>query len=113
MNPEGTVRHWPELGDVEVFKDQIAELNSEVAYELYHIESKSKLFLAKIEMLLDNVHRFFLSTTTSSFFLIEIYQGAGDRMNQMIFRNLDINKKGAFTRRMSALIFGAPMSDNK
>lgn len=42
VSPEGTIRHWPELGDV--YKDVVVELNSEVAFSIVHMESKGKGF---------------------------------------------------------------------
>uniref|UniRef100_A0A914EPN9 Nucleoporin Nup133/Nup155-like C-terminal domain-containing protein n=1 Tax=Acrobeloides nanus TaxID=290746 RepID=A0A914EPN9_9BILA len=97
ISPEGTIRHWPEIGDA--YKDQVVELNSEVAFSIVHIEST------------DYVHRFLLSTTTSSFFVIEILNSASERPNQLTWFNLDLNKKRAFTRRMSVLLWGSPITE--
>lgn len=63
-------------------------------------------------LLLDHVHRFVFTTTTSTFFIIEAFHD-GNRSAHLTYRPLDLNTQNGLTRRMSVLLFGSPAADRE
>lgn len=54
---------------------------------------------------LDHVHRFVLTTTTGTFFLIEVFHDE-DKKEHLIARTLDLGSNAGIQRRMTIYLLG-------
>ncbi|KAH7717352.1 CRE-NPP-15 protein [Aphelenchoides avenae] len=97
ISPEGVIRHWTEVG--KPHKDQMMELNSEVAFSVRLWEAKT------------HVHRFIFSTTTCTFYTVEVFHEGKERAEHVIYRPLELHAASSLSRRMSALLFGSQTVD--
>uniref|UniRef100_A0A1I7RQW8 Nuclear pore complex protein Nup133 n=1 Tax=Bursaphelenchus xylophilus TaxID=6326 RepID=A0A1I7RQW8_BURXY len=98
VSPEGCIRHWSEIGNPH--KDINVDLQNEVSHSIV-------LFEAKV-----HVHRFIFSTTTSTFYLVEVFHD-DRRAEHLVVRPLDMNTHVGIGKRMSVLLFGNPSIDRE
>ncbi|CAD5229053.1 unnamed protein product [Bursaphelenchus okinawaensis] len=98
VSPEGCIRHWSEIG--KPHKDFNVDLQNEVAHSIVLFEAKN------------HVHRFIFSTTTSTFFLVEVFHD-GRKAEHVVVRPLEMNTHVGIGKRMSLMLFGNPSMDRE
>lgn len=102
--PEGTLRFWSEIGKPHT--DQTIELNGEIAFSLNFINSTG-IFFNFYLIFVETVHRFLVSTTTTTnFYLVEIFHTLNERNENLVIKSIEMNSPAGIGRRMSMLLFG-------
>jgi hypothetical protein len=59
-----------------------------------------------LNSLLDHVHRFVLTTSTGSYFFIEVFHDE-DKREHLVTRTLDLGSNVGIQRRMTILLLGS------
>lgn len=87
------------------------ELNNEVAHSLVIFDEQSRLKRSETskDFILDHVHRFVLTTTTGSYFFIEVFHDE-DKKEHLVARLLDLGSNVSIQRRMTILLLGSSVA---
>lgn len=96
VSPEGLLRYWPVIGTQ--YKEKEINLYNEVVQSILLFNDE------------EHVNRFILSTTSGSFYMIDIFKEkfANAQEDCILFKQIQLSSP-SFTKRVSAVLFGAQM----